>query len=78
MDSLYSKTNFERELQLTQVSENILYQHLSVHLAGMLHILLFYALFVVSASTIMKHMITVLLLVMFSETFMQVVFVSYK
>ena len=39
MDSSYSKVNYECELQLTQVSENILYQYLSVYLADMLHIL---------------------------------------
>ena len=37
MDSLYSKANYERELQLTQVSENVLYQCLSVYLAGVTH-----------------------------------------
>ena len=78
MDSLYSKVNYERELQLTQVSENILYQCLSVYLADMLHILVLYALLVVSASIIVKHMIIVLLLVMFPDIFMQVVFILYK
>ena len=78
MDSLYSKANYERELQLTQVSENVLYQCLSVYLAGMLHILVLCALLVVSASFIMKHVIIVLLLMMFPDIFMQVVFVLYK
>ena len=78
MDSLYSKINYERELQLTQVSENVLYQCLSVYLAVMLHISVLCALLVVSASFIVKHMIIVLLLVMFPDIFMQVVFVLYK
>ena len=77
MDSSYSKANYERELQLTQVSENVLYQCLSVHLADMLHILVLYALLVVSVSIIVKHMIIVLLL-MFPDIFMQVVFILYK
>ena len=58
--ALYSKANYERELQLTQVSENVLYQCLSVYLAGMLHILVLCALLVVSASFIVKHMNIVL------------------
>ena len=37
MDSSDSKVNYERELQLTQVSENILYRCLSVYPADMLH-----------------------------------------
>ena len=78
MDSLYSKINYEHELQLIQVSENVLYQCLSVYLAGMLHISVLCALLVVSASFIVKHMIIVLLLVMFPDIFMQVVFVLYK
>ena len=70
MDLLCSKVNYECELQLTQVSENILYQCLSVYLADMLNILVLYALLVVSASFIVKHMIIVLLLVMFPDIFM--------
>ena len=78
MDSLYSKVNYERELQLTQVSDNILYQCLSVYLADMLHILVLYALLVVLVSIIVKHVIIILLLMMFPNIFMQVVFVLYK
>ena len=75
MDSSYSKANYEHQLQLTQVSENVLYQCLSVHLVDILHILVLYALLVVSASIIVKHMVIVLLL-MFPD--MQVVFILYK